>query len=107
MLATYAWLSVDDDGAAARTALRPHAERWAARGDYPRLAAHAGLGADGSGPLDDRALRELAVVGDGDDCARAVAALGDAGADTVILDPLPPAYDEQLARFAAAVLPAL
>jgi 5,10-methylenetetrahydromethanopterin reductase len=106
-LATYAWLHVGDDGPAARAALRPQAQRWAASGGYPRLAALAGLGADGSGPLDDRALRELAIAGDAGDCARAVAALGDAGADTVILDPLPPAYDDQLARFAAEVAPRL
>ena len=29
------------------------------------------------------------------------------GAGTVILDPLPPAFDEQLARFSANVMPAL
>jgi alkanesulfonate monooxygenase SsuD/methylene tetrahydromethanopterin reductase-like flavin-dependent oxidoreductase (luciferase family) len=107
MLATYAWMHVDDDGASARAALRPLAERWAAGGGYPRLAVHAGLGADGSGLLDDRVLRELAVAGDAADCARAIAALAAAGADTVILDPLPPAYDEQFARFAAEVMPLL
>lgn len=104
-LAAYAWLSVDDDAPAALAALRPQAERWAASGGYPRLTALAGLGADGAGPLDDGALRGIAVAGNGRDCARAVAALGDAGAGTVILDPLPPAYDEQLARFASAVGP--
>ena len=49
----------------------------------------------------------LAVAGDAADCARAIAALAAAGADTVILDPLPPAYDEQFARFAAEVMPLL
>jgi len=106
-LAVYTWLSVGPDGAAARAALRPQAERWAASGGYPRLTAHAGLGADGSGPLDDRALREIAVAGDPEDCARALAALGHAGAGTVILDPLPPDYAGQLARFAADVRPRL
>jgi 5,10-methylenetetrahydromethanopterin reductase len=106
-LALYAWLSVGDDGAAAREALRPQAERWAGSGGYPRLTAHAGLGADGSGPLDDRALREIAVAGDAEDCARAVAALGHAGATTIVLDPLPPDYAGQLARFAADVRPRL
>jgi 5,10-methylenetetrahydromethanopterin reductase len=106
-IAVYSWLSVDDDGAAARAALRPQAERWAASGGYPRLTAHAGLGADGSAPLDDRALRGIAVAGDGEDCARAIVELGLAGAGTVVLDPLPPDFAGQLARFAADVRPRL
>lgn len=106
-LAVYSWLSVGDDGPAARAALRPQAERWAASGGYPRLTAHAGLGADGSAPLDDRALRGIAVAGDPNDCARAVVELDLAGAGTVILDPLPPDFAGQLARFAADVRPRL
>jgi 5,10-methylenetetrahydromethanopterin reductase len=106
-LAVYSWLSIGDDAAAARAALRPQAERWAASGGYPRLTAHAGLGADGSAPLDDRALRAIAVAGDPDDCVRAVLELGLAGAGTVVLDPLPPDFAGQLERFAADVRPRL
>ena len=106
-VSVYTWLSVGDDGEAARAALRPQAERWAASGGYPRLTAHAGLGADGSAPLDDRALRGIAVAGDAEDCARAVVELGLAGAGTIVIDPLPPDFAGQFARFAAEVRPRL
>lgn len=94
-LVTYAWLSLDDDRDAALEAVRPMLEHWRSMGLYPRLSELAGD------------LRSLAVVGDADDCARAVDALWQAGADTVVLVPRHDDHDEQAARFAADVLPRL
>jgi 5,10-methylenetetrahydromethanopterin reductase len=101
----YAWLRVADDAQAAVSALRPAVAAWAASGNYPRLAELAGLPADGT--VDDAFVRSIAVAGDPPQCARAVEALWDAGADTVVL--VPPLDDgaEQVARFAAAVRPLL
>jgi 5,10-methylenetetrahydromethanopterin reductase len=101
----YAWLRVADDAQAAVSALRPAVAAWAASGNYPRLAELAGLAADGT--VDDALVRSIAVTGDPAQCARAVEALWDAGADTVVL--VPPLDDgaEQVARFAAAVRPLL
>jgi 5,10-methylenetetrahydromethanopterin reductase len=101
----YAWLSVDDDAHAAFAAVRPAVEAWAAGGLYPRLTALAGVPADGA--IDDRVLREVAVAGDPADCARAVEALWDAGADSVALLPRGADAAGQLARFAADVRPRL
>ncbi|HET9738981.1 MAG TPA: LLM class flavin-dependent oxidoreductase [Solirubrobacteraceae bacterium] len=94
-LVVYAWLSLDDDRDAALEAVRPRLERWLALGLYPRLSE---LASD---------LRSLAVVGDAEDCARAVERLHDAGADSVVLVPRLEDRDEQVARFAADVLPRL
>jgi 5,10-methylenetetrahydromethanopterin reductase len=94
-LVVYAWMSFDDDRDAALEAFRPRLERWLELGLYPRLSALA------SDP------RSLAVVGDAEDCARAVERLHDAGADSVVLVPRLEDRDEQVARFAADVLPRL
>ena len=100
----YAWLRVSDDAQAAVSALRPAVAAWVASGTYPRLAELAGL-ADGT--VDDAVVRSIAVVGDPAQCARAVEALWDAGADSVVLVPPPDDGAEQIARFAAAVRPLL
>jgi 5,10-methylenetetrahydromethanopterin reductase len=94
-LVTYAWLSLDDDRDAALDAVRPMLEHWLSMGLYPRLGELAGD------------LRSLAVVGNADDCAQAVARLWEAGADSVVLVPRHDDHDEQVARFAADVLPRL
>jgi 5,10-methylenetetrahydromethanopterin reductase len=101
----YAWLSLADDSQAALTAIRPAVARWAASGNYPRLTELAGLGEDGA--VDDAFVRSVAVAGDPPQCARAIEALWDAGADSVVL--VPPIDDgaEQLVRFAADVRPLL
>lgn len=103
----YAWLSLDDDEATGLAAIRPAVERWAASGSYPRLAALAGLGEDGSGQLDDDVLRTLAVAGDAAACARAIESLWDAGATSVVLVPRTTDAGAQLARAAAEVSPRL
>jgi 5,10-methylenetetrahydromethanopterin reductase len=101
----YAWLRVADDAQAAVSALRPAVAAWAASGSYPRLTELAGLERDGA--VDDAFVRSVAVAGDPPQCARAVQALWDAGADSVVL--VPPLDDgaEQVARFAADVRPLL
>jgi 5,10-methylenetetrahydromethanopterin reductase len=102
----YAWLSVDDDRSAAAEALRPAVQAWLQLGLYRELGARAGLADGATQPEDDR-LRALAVAGDGRDCARAIAELWAAGADTVVLIPRREDRDEQLARFTAEVRPLL
>lgn len=94
-LVVYAWMSLDDDRDAAFEAIRPQLERWRELGLYPRLGQ---LATD---------LRSLAVVGDATACARAIERLWDAGADSVVLVPRHEDHEEQVARFAADVLPRL
>lgn len=99
----YAWLSLDEDRDAAAEALRPQVESWRRMDLYPRLFELAGVD-EGLGV--DR-LRALAVAGDADDCVRAVRALWDAGADSVVVVPRHEDRDEQLAAFVHEVLPRL
>jgi alkanesulfonate monooxygenase SsuD/methylene tetrahydromethanopterin reductase-like flavin-dependent oxidoreductase (luciferase family) len=99
----YAWLSVDDDRDAAAEALRPQVESWRSMNLYPRLFELAGVD-DG---LDRDRLRSLAVAGNADDCAQAIAALWEAGADSVVVVPRHEDRAEQMARFVADVLPRL
>jgi 5,10-methylenetetrahydromethanopterin reductase len=102
----YAWLSVDDDRDAAAEALRPGLESWRRMGLYPRLFELAGVGEDAT-TLDLDQVRAMSVSGNADDCVRAVRALKDAGADSVIVVPRHEDHDEQVARFVADVMPAL
>jgi alkanesulfonate monooxygenase SsuD/methylene tetrahydromethanopterin reductase-like flavin-dependent oxidoreductase (luciferase family) len=75
-------------------------------GLYPRLFELAGVGEDAT-TLDLDQVRAMSVSGNAGDCARMVRALGDAGADSVIVVPRHEDHDEQVARFAAEVMPAL
>jgi 5,10-methylenetetrahydromethanopterin reductase len=102
----YAWLSVDEDRDAAADALRPGLESWRRMGLYPRLFELAGVGDDAT-TLDLDQVRAMSISGNADDCARKVRALGDAGADSVIVVPRHEDHDEQVARFIAGVVPAL
>ena len=104
--AVYAWLSLDDDRAAAATALQPDVAAWRRYGLYATLSEQAGIGDDAEALEGDR-LRSLAVAGDARDCARAIAELWAAGADSIVLLPRSDARDEQLARFNAEVRPLL
>ena len=99
----YAWLSLDDDRDAAAEALRPQVEAWRSMNLYPRLFELAGVDEG----LDPDGLRALAVAGDADDCARAVSALWEAGADSVVVVPRHEDRVAQMARFVADVLPRL
>jgi 5,10-methylenetetrahydromethanopterin reductase len=80
---TYAWLSVDDDGDAARERLAPAIQGWREMNLYPTLFARG---------------EPFAVAGTPEECAEAVAGLS---ADAVALVPLGDP-DEQFERFAAA-----
>jgi 5,10-methylenetetrahydromethanopterin reductase len=99
----YAWLSVDDDRDAAAEALRPPVEAWRQMSLYPRLFELAGVDEG----LDPDRLRGLAVAGNGEDCAAAIVALWDAGADSVVLVPRGEDRDAQVARLVGDVLPRL
>jgi alkanesulfonate monooxygenase SsuD/methylene tetrahydromethanopterin reductase-like flavin-dependent oxidoreductase (luciferase family) len=97
-LTAYSWFSMDADGAAARAALRPLlAERVHEGG--PQFE-HAG-----APELTDRWIAELTVSGTPEECATAIAALGDAGADSVVLVPPRPGSDPAL--IARELLPLL
>jgi 5,10-methylenetetrahydromethanopterin reductase len=102
-LVVYSWLTIDGDAARAREALWPAVERWRDGGLYAGLAARAGA-LDGP---DSPALHELAVLGAAEDCAAAVRRRAEAGADAVVLVPVGPDPEGQVARFAAEVLPLL
>ncbi|HET8758280.1 MAG TPA: LLM class flavin-dependent oxidoreductase [Solirubrobacteraceae bacterium] len=103
----YSWLSLDDDRSAAAAALRPALEAWLGMGLYPALREHAGLGDATAADLEDDRVRSLAVAGDARDCARAIAELWAAGADTIVLVPRHEDRAEQIARFTAEVRPLL
>jgi alkanesulfonate monooxygenase SsuD/methylene tetrahydromethanopterin reductase-like flavin-dependent oxidoreductase (luciferase family) len=104
--AVYAWLSLDDDRSAAAAALTPYVQDWQRYGLYATLSEQAGIDDDAAALEGDR-LRALGVAGDARDCARAIAELWAAGADSVVLLPRSDALDQQLARFGAEVRPLL
>ena len=103
----YAWLSIDDDRAAATAALRPALDGWLQMGLYQSLRERAGLDVRSVADLEDDRQRALAVAGDARDCARAIAELWAAGANSVVLVPRHEDRADQLARFAADVRPLL
>jgi 5,10-methylenetetrahydromethanopterin reductase len=108
-LTVYAWCSMDRDGAAARAALRPIvSERLMAGGpqmeqlgiaeELSALARTGGLERV-TAEMPDDWIDRTTVSGTPVDCAAAVQALGQAGADAVVLVPLTPKADaEQVAR---------
>lgn len=103
----YAWLSLDDDRSAAAAALRPMLDGWLEHGLYPHLREQAGVEGYAAGDLEDDRLRALAIAGDARDCARAIAELWAAGADSVVLVPRHEDRADQLERFTAEVRPLL
>ena len=81
---------------------------WHGDGPVPEAAEQAGSSTDESAAdLEDDRLRALAVAGDARDCARAIAELWGAGADSVVLVPRHEDRADQVARFAAEVRPLL
>jgi RimJ/RimL family protein N-acetyltransferase len=111
----FAWLSVREDAAAARDALRPVVAAWIAKArGRPQLAACsfaaeaeelAAAGGPAPGQVPDAWLDELAVAGDPAACAAAVERLAGAGADAVVLIPPHEDAEGELRRFAAAARP--
>ena len=104
-LTVYAWCSLDHDAAAARAALRPVlAERLLSGGpqvEQPGIAEEVtALAAEGgvarlTEQMPDEWLDRMAVAGTPEECAAAIRALGEAGADAVVLVPLTPDVDAQ------------
>jgi 5,10-methylenetetrahydromethanopterin reductase len=98
-LTVYTWCSLDRDGAAARAALRPVvAERLLSGGpqveqlgiadELRALTAEGGLERV-TAAMPDAWIDNVAVAGAPEECAAAIRALGEAGADAVVLVPLP------------------
>jgi len=108
-LVVYALLSLGDDPARARDAIRPYVADWLERNaGRPQLAATSfAAKAEGAAEVPDAWIEELAIVGDATACADATRRLFAAGADTVVLVPMPAEAEAQLERYAATVLPAL
>lgn len=122
-LACYGWLSVDDDaevarqrvrpslasipGGLAEPSVRPHLEALPfakevlalidSSPDEPTLAAG----------IQPEWIDELAIVGTPEDCARAIRARSDAGADRVVIVPLIDRIEQQLRFLGTEVLPLL
>jgi len=118
LLPTFALFSIDRDGAAARAAVRPMLAFYlAALGAPNPLTEPYGYNTALADMLDrggadlvakempDAWIDELAVAGDPDDVAGRIAALGAAGATSVVLSPVDADHaDAQLATFADTVL---
>jgi 5,10-methylenetetrahydromethanopterin reductase len=117
-LAAFAFFAVGSDGARAKAALRPSVAFYLAAGGRNALTDAYGisdeleamLAAGGAGAVErempDRWLDDLAVAGDPDECAEKVRRLLDAGADSVVLFPMPSERSEEMVRVGAAdVLP--
>lgn len=90
-LTVFAWCNVDAGGAAARAALRPLVEERLSVGG-PQ-AEHLGDTAD-----IDALIGRAGVVGTPEECVASIRALGEAGADSVVLVPQP-THDVDLPAF--------
>jgi alkanesulfonate monooxygenase SsuD/methylene tetrahydromethanopterin reductase-like flavin-dependent oxidoreductase (luciferase family) len=118
-LATFAFVSVGRDGAAAKAALRePMAFYLAADGGNALTDAYgisdelnamlaAGGGAEAlARELPDQWIEDLAIAGEPDECAAKIQRLLDAGSDSVVLFPVAGSDPEAIVRAVAAdVLP--
>lgn len=117
-LTVYAFLSIDEDGVEARRAVRPtlaaalcggSGQQVGPLGISEELAALVERGGEAAvrDGMPDTWVEQLAVAGTPDECVAAIAALGEAGADSVILVPPPDRADRQLAHAAGDILPQL
>ena len=102
-IVVYTWMRVDADGTTAREAMLPTLRPWRTRGKsmYANLIRLGGL----ENELGVDEVARVAIAGTAAECAAAIAALGDAGATSVIVRPVGADVDEQLDRFAREVLP--
>jgi 5,10-methylenetetrahydromethanopterin reductase len=96
----YAWLSIDDDPGRAAERLLPTVESWLNVDWFPHPRRLAGANEKPPREL----APEIAVCGDAAACAAALQRFARAGADTLVLSPLPDDYDAQLAAFAHNVM---
>ena len=100
----YAMLNVSDDASEALAQTRSKMLPILDLGIYPRMTEIAGLG-DGGGNLTDATLQSMAAVGTPADCARAISAWAEAGADCVVLVAGGPDPRASYERLATDVLP--
>jgi alkanesulfonate monooxygenase SsuD/methylene tetrahydromethanopterin reductase-like flavin-dependent oxidoreductase (luciferase family) len=98
----FAWFSIDDDRDIARARLR-ETVGVALQQDFMRSQ----LGHLATAGPTEPVLAEITVSGRPPDCAAAVRALHAAGADSVVLQPVPGTEVEQLARVRDDLLPLL
>lgn len=121
-ITVYIWCAVDDDAAAARARVRPWIAPGLVHGDSTyrdalghRAAIEALIAQGGPDPvghvaraMPDDWLGELAVVGTPQQGAATIRRLAAAGADSVVLVPLPSGdFTAQLDSFARTILPAV
>ena len=119
-LRAFAFFSVGADGARAREGLRKSVAFYLAAGGRNALTDAYGISdeleamlvAGGAATVErempDQWLDDLAVAGDPDECAEKIRRLLDAGADTVVLFPMPNERSDEIVRAGAAdVLPRL
>jgi 5,10-methylenetetrahydromethanopterin reductase len=119
-LATFAFVSVGHDGAAAKAALREPMAFYLAADPVNALTEAYGIGdqltamlADGGGAaalareLPERWIDDLAVAGEPDECAQKIGRLLAAGSDSVVLFPLGADPESLVRSVAADVLPRL
>ena len=116
----YTWLSVDSDRDRARDAMRPslaatvmsrmadaHFGPMGLTDEIADLRSRATDADDLASQMPVEWIDRLAVAGTPDDCATAIAALHDAGADSVVLVPLIEQFDDQMQLAAERILPLL
>lgn len=101
-LTVFSWLSVHDDREVARLRI---SEQVGAALRLPFLEFQ--LGELWGQSLTDSIMSEVSVSGNPEDCAAAILRLGEAGADTVVLQAPYGLEVEQMERLAAQVLPLL
>ncbi len=121
-LVVYVVISIDDDRATARQAVRRTLAEYVAVGGPTHLTRQAGIVEDrvvemhqiyrtGRLPfelVDDDMVDRLAVAGTPADCERGIRGLIDAGADQIVFFPFPTAeVEQQLTRIHDALLPRL
>lgn len=118
-LTVYALCKVDRDSEAARRSLRPAVAEVLASGSVRDQVSPLGIteelgemvGRGGAGVVEeempDEWLDQLAIVGNPDECAAAIARLGEAGADTVVLVPSTDRLEKDLDSIECELLPVI
>ena len=123
-LVVYVIFAMDDDGDAAREAVRmPISEYLGAGGEPSALSTHSGVSDDlvraigrvyreesrlPAELVDDQTIARVAVAGTPDECAEGVRRLIEAGADEIVFFPFPSSSAAQsICRIASELLPRL
>lgn len=118
-ITVFAWCCLDNDSVTARNSLRAEMAPQLASGSLQAQLAPLGINSEiaallkrGGIPLlqeemPDEWLDQLAIVGNADECLRAITRLAEAGANSIILVPRVDQTMQQLDAFARDVLPHL